>query len=308
MQTEITTFLQKYIGISDAIQSKLFTSILSILILWILYKLLKHFVIEYFDDNQMKFRLRKIFSYSIAAIGFIILSKVWFGAFTGITTYLGLLSAGIAIALQDPLVNIAAWFFLTIRRPFKIGDRIQVGEIMGDVIDIRIFQFTLVEIRNWIDADQSTGRFVHLPNSMVFKSPQMNYTAGFNYIWEEIPVLITFESNWRKTKNILTEIVNKHAQKFNKDAEREIKNAAKKYLIHYNKLTPIVYTDVKNSGVLLTMRFLCKVRERRNLNQNIWEDILDEFAKHSDIDLAYPTTRYYNNLAEGKPGFNPEKE
>jgi len=308
MQTDITTFLHKYIGISESIQSNIFTSIFSILILWLLYKLLKHFVIEYFDDNQMKFRLRKIFSYSFAVVGLIILSKVWFGAFTGITTYLGLLSAGIAIALQDLFVNIAAWLFLTIRRPFKIGDRIQVGDIMGDVIDIRIFQFTIVEIRNWIGADQSTGRFVHVPNSIVFKSPQMNYTEGFNYIWEEIPVLITFESNWRKTKQILTNIVNKHAQKFNKEAEREIKNAAKKYLIYYNKLTPIVYTDVKDSGVLLTMRFLCKVRERRNLNQNIWEDILDEFTKHSDIDLAYPTTRFYNNSSEGKPGFKPVKE
>lgn len=135
---------------------------------------------------------------------------------------------------------------------------------------------------------------------MVFKTPQMNYTAGFKFIWEEIPVLITFESNWRKAKEILNKIANDSAIVFSSNAEKEIKEAAKKYLIHFSKLTPIVYTDVKDSGVLLTIRILCKARQRRTLKQNIWESILDEFANHKDIDLAYPTTRFYNNLTEGK--------
>ena len=82
--------------------------------------------------------------------------------------------------------------------------------------------------------------------------------------------------------------------------EKQIKAAAKKFLIFYSKLTPIVYTEVQDSGVLLTMRYMCNPRERRATVEKIWENVLKEFAKHKDIDFAYPTQRFYNNIIEGK--------
>jgi small-conductance mechanosensitive channel len=300
MLIKLAKLIHEFLGISISAQTKIFSSIVIIIIFVIVEKMIKRFLIDRIEDSQIRFRIRKISSYTFVTIAFLLLIKIWFGAITGITTYLGLLSAGLAVALQDPIVNIAAWFFITIRRPFVIGDRVEINNIIGDVIDIRIFQFTLVEIRNWVDADQSTGRLVHIPNSTVFKSPQMNYTSGFNYIWEEIPVLVTFESNWGKTKTILTEIVNKHATKYSTSAEKEIREAAKKYYLFYDSLKPEVYTDVKDSGVQLTIRLLCSVKQRRKLNELIWEDILIEFAKNNDIDLAYPTVRYYNNITEEK--------
>ena len=87
-----------------------------------------------------------------------------------------------------------------IRKPLKVGDRVQIGDVTGDVIDIRIFQFSVIEIGNWVDADQSTGRIIHIPNGTIFIKWQANYTAGFEYIWNEIPVLVTFESDWKTAK------------------------------------------------------------------------------------------------------------
>jgi small-conductance mechanosensitive channel len=220
-------------------------------------------------------------------------------------TFLGLLSAGIAIALKDPLVNMVAWGFILIRQPFKVGDRIQIGKVSGDVIDIRLFQFSIIEIGNWVDAEQSTGRIIHIPNGVVFTEPQANYTAEFQYIWNEIPVLITFESDWKKAKQILTDIINHHGVMLSNEAEKQLIEAAKKFLIFYSKLTPIVYTSVKDSGVMLTLRYMCNPRERRSIEEKIWEDILIEFAKHTDIDFAYPTQRFYNNSTEGKAGTKP---
>ena len=161
---------------------------------------------------------------------------------------------------------------------------------------------------NWVDADQSTGRIIHIPNGIVFNKWQANYTAGFEYIWNEIPVLVTFESDWKKAKEILLEAVNKHAVHLSAEAEKQIKVAAKKFLIFYNKLTPIVYTSVKDCGVMLTIRFLCHVRRRRATDELIWEEVLEQFAKHDDIDFAYPTTRFYNNIGEGKEGTKPPME
>jgi small-conductance mechanosensitive channel len=145
----------------------------------------------------------KTSAYVAFALGVLVIVPLWFEGVKSASTFLGLLSAGLAIALRDPVVNLAGWAFILWRRPFEVGDRIQIGTHAGDVIDQRIFQFTLMEIGNWVGADQSTGRVVHIPNGKVFTEMLANYSKGFQYIWDEIPVLITFESNWEKAKGIL---------------------------------------------------------------------------------------------------------
>ncbi len=301
----ISEFIQNVLGFTPTTQEKIFETILIIFIWLAVDKLLKKLVFEKIDDYTIRYQWQKIVKYITVILAIIFLTKVWFGAFESLGTYLGLVSAGLAIAFKDLLVNLAGWVFILIRKPLSVGDRIQIADVTGDVIDIRIFQFSVIEIGNWVDADQSTGRIIHIPNGTVFSKWQANYTAGFEYIWNEIPVLLTFESDWKKAKQILTDAVNKHAISLSKEAEKQIKEAAKKFLIFYNKLTPIVYTSVKDSGVLLTMRYLCHARRRRSTEELIWEEVLDQFAKHKDIDFAYPTTRFYNNIDEGKDGTKP---
>lgn len=301
----MTDWLYKTLGLSPDVQINILTSLVILFVIIFIRFLLVRLVIHKIEDLNQRYQWRKFSLYISVFIIVIFLTFTWLGHIGSVGTFLGLLTAGIAIALKDPLVNIVAWLFILIRQPFKVGDRIQIGEKSGDVIDIRIFQFSLIEIGNWVDADQSTGRVIHIPNGIVFTTPQANYTAGFVHIWHEIPVLITFESNWKKAKGILTEIVNKHGVQITESAEKQIKAAAKKFLIYYSKLTPIVYTTIKDSGVLLTMRFLCDPRRRRTTEEAILEEVLGEFGKCNDIDFAYPTTRFYNNLSEGKEETKP---
>ena len=301
-------WVQNNFGISPDVQVKILISLITILIITILRKIIVKFFISKIDDINLRYQWRKISLYIAVFIVLLFLLSTWLGFVGSVGTFLGLVSAGIAIALKDPLVNIVAWFFILVRQPFKVGDRVQIGENAGDVIDIRIFQFSLIEIGNWVDADQSTGRVIHIPNGVVFNQPQFNYTTGFVHIWHEIPMLITFESDWKKAKKILTDIVNKHTMHISEEAEKQIKAAARKYLIFYSKLTPIVYTTIKDSGVLLTMRFLCEPRKRRSTEELILEEVLDEFNKCDDIDFAYPTTRFYDNLSEGKEGTKPKTD
>jgi small-conductance mechanosensitive channel len=227
---------------------------------------------------------------------------IWLEAIRSLGTFLGLLSAGIAIALKDLVASLAGWIFILWRRPFQLGDRIQIGSRAGDVIDIRIFQFTLLEIGNWVAADQSPGRVIHVPNAQVLNEPIANYTAQFEFIWNELPILVTFESDWRKAKEILHGILQAKVAGAVADAEKSIKTASRKFLIHFRKLTPKVYTSVEDSGVLLTLRFICHARQRRGTAEEIWESILDAFDREPDIDFAYPTTRMFHNPLEGKQG------
>ncbi len=254
------------------------------------------------ESLPLRYRWRKVTTYSAVGLGILLLSALWFERFTSVTTFLGLVSAGLAIALKDLVSSLAGWLFLLVRKPFEVGDRIQVGIHSGDVIDLRLFKFTLLEIGNWVDADQSTGRVIHLPNTVVLSEVLINYTRGFRYIWNELPVLLTFESNWRKARTILTEIVEERTLAFSREAEEPLRKAGDRYLISYARLTPIVYTSVKDSGVLLTLRHICPPRQRRGVSNDLWEAILDRFALCDDIDFAYPTQRYYDNRSEGKPG------
>ena len=245
------------------------------------------------EDARDRYYWTRAIRYTYGAIFLIAIIAIWLTEIRSIATFLGLVSAGLTIALKDLIVNAAGWLFILIRKPFSIGDRVSIGEHHGDVIDVRIFQFTINEIGNWVDADQSTGRIIHVPNGKVFLEPQANYTQGFSHIWNEIGVLITFESDWEKAKSKLGEIVNVHGASFTKSAEQRLREASKKYMILYNKLTPIVYTSVKDSGVMLTMRYLITPRRRRSSEQAIWEDVLKLVAANKDINLAYPTQRIY---------------
>jgi small-conductance mechanosensitive channel len=293
--------IQEEIGLSPENQRKILISLSIFLVVWILRFLILKLIWRQTEDPRLRYQWKRSIGFALSLIAIILISSVWISAFARFGAFLGLLSAGLAIALKDPLTNIAGWIFISTRKPFSVGDRIQVGEHTGDVIDIRLFQFAILEVGNWVDADQSTGRIIHIPNGTVFLHPQANYSKGFEYIWNEIPVLVTFESNWERTKSILEKIISQHAEHLTRTVEKQIKEATKKYLITYVHLTPIVYTSVRDSGVLLTIRYLCDVRKRRTSEHAIWEDILKEFARNRDIEFAYPTTRFYDNHLEG-PG------
>lgn len=283
------------INTSSNVTFQVIESIAVILVLWLIRLIIIRVVNRNVENTAIQYKWRKNLTYFIVFLGTFIVGRIWFEGLQSVATFLGLLSAGLAIALRDPVTDFAGWIFIIWRRPFEVGDRIQIGDTKGDVVDTRVFKFTVLEIGNWVHADQSTGRVIHIPNHKVFTESLANYTSDFEFIWNELEVLVTFESNWKKAKEILQQIADKHLQDSVEDAQRQVKRATKSYLIHYRYLTPIVYTDVRESGVNLTVRHLSNPRRRRSLGQLIWEDVLVAFEKEDDIELAYPTMRIYKH-------------
>jgi small-conductance mechanosensitive channel len=294
-------------GISPELQAKLLSTVVTVLVLWALHRVVLAVAYRRVTDPWSRYRWRKSVTYLALAIGAVLVGRTWFLGVETLATFFGLLSAGLAIALKDPVADLAGWAYIMWRRPFEVGDRIQIGPHAGDVIDLRLFQFTLNEIGGWVDADQSTGRIIHIPNGKVFNEPVANYDRGFSYIWNEVPVLVTFESDWKKAKEILTAIAFKHAEHLTAQAEQDLLAASRQYLINYTKLTPIVYTQVVESGVRLTIRYLIEPRKRRGTEHAIWEDVLAEFARTPEVDLAYHTVRSFKLTEEGKHVVRPRR-
>lgn len=294
--------IEMFTQLDSLVYTNLVKSIIVILVLWIFKKIIGRIIHKNVKDSKTIYQWSKTVGYIFALIGFLLIGKIWFKGAKSFLTIFGLFSAGIAIALKDVFVNLAGFIFIMWRQPFEVGHRIEIGKVSGDVVDIRPFQFTILEIGNWVDADQSTGRMIHVPNGKVFTEHLANYHFGFEYIWDELPILLTFESDWKKARKILEKLALEYEKNIPKKVERQIKKSARKYLIIYNKLTPIVYLNVKENGVLLTIRFLVEPKKRRSTGEFFWENILTEFEKHDNIDFAYPTTRIYSNYIEGKKG------
>ena len=301
MPEVVSEWVEQNLNVGPDLLAKLIATLVIIVVLTLLRLIVLTMVSRRTEDGVALYRWRKGVAYTSVALGVLLVGRIWLAGTGSLATYLGLISAALVIALQDPISNVVGWAFLVWRRPFVVGDRIEIGEFAGDVIDLRVFQFTLMEIRNWVDADQSTGRVLHLPNKKVFSDAIANFSKGFAYIWEELPVMVTFESDWRKAKEILLAIAERQAAHLSEAARERVKEASHRYLIYYENLTPIVYTRVVDSGVVLTVRFLADPRQRRASEQAIWEEVLDAFAAEANIEFAYPTQRIYYNPAEGRP-------
>jgi len=216
---------------------------------------------------------------------------IWFDTSGSFLTVIGLFSAGLALALKDILLNIAGWLYILLRQPFYVGDRIEISGIKGDVIDQNIFKFRVIEIGNWVQAEQSTGRIIHIPNYKIFTEPLANYTLGFEYIWNELSVLIPFEKDWKRAKVIMYDVLHDMTDDLSIDMQQQIKKTSRKYMVYFNNLNPIIYTDVIDSGVRLTMRFICKPKQRRTIDEKIWEALLERFEIEPEIEFGYPTMR-----------------
>lgn len=237
----LQNWLSPYFDLSPASQNKILGTLAIILLVVALRWIIVNLVLSRVEDLRTRYNWQKTTTYLVVILGILLAGPLWLSGIQSLVTFLGLVSAGLAIALQGPLTDLAGWIFILLRRPFEIGDRIQIGEHAGDVVDMRLFQFTLLEIGNWVHADQSTGRILHVPNKKIFEDAVANYTVGFEYIWHEIPVLVTFESNWEKAKSILQEIANQEVAHLSADAAERIKTAARRFFIFYHNLTPIVY-------------------------------------------------------------------
>lgn len=283
-------------------QNLLFT-VAVIFAFWLIRTIILRIVYRKTGDPELHYKARKYLTRTFFFIAILILGRTWFEGFQSVATFFGILSAALVIALKDSVADLAGWIFLVWLKPFTTGDRIEIAGVSGDVVELRIFKFSLMEIGNWVDADQSTGRVIHVPNHKIFTENIANYTADFPFIWNELPVRISLESNWRKAKQLLQSIAGRHSATISDQDRQKLRRDDRSYLITYRILTPTVYTDVKDFGIMLTIRYLTDPRTRRSTEQQIWENVLTEFAQHDDIFFAYPTIRYYDRGREGNSGW-----
>ncbi|HHX44944.1 MAG TPA: mechanosensitive ion channel [Chloroflexi bacterium] len=254
-------------------------------------------------DAPARYRWRRASFHLAVSLALVLVALIWLGGYRNVALHLGIVTAGLAIALQELIESFAAWLFIEWRRPFTVGDRIQIGERCGDVIDLTPFQFALAEIGAWIDGDESTGRIIWVPNSMVFTEFLTNYSRpGLQYVWDEVVVHITFDSDWRRARQILEGLLKDLHATLPDTLPDDVERASRRYFGLETETAPAVYTRVDDRGILLSARYLSDLRRRRRSQHILWEGILSAIEREPHITFAYPTRRIYHSPAADETG------
>lgn len=219
-----------------------------------------------------------------------ILLFIWENKIPNVITFISFISAAATFAIRDIILNFFAGLFITIKKPFKIEDRIEirdvVGTIIGDVVNINTLNFEILEVKNKEEGEQSTGIIIQIPNSKIFTDPIKNYTKAFKYIWSELEVKIRLDGDIEKAKEILYSIVknNDVLNKIPRKMKKELNEAVGDYRIYYNNLEPIIYTKLSEEYMALTIRYLSHPKKSRYVESTIWNQIYEK-AKSNELDL-----------------------
>jgi small-conductance mechanosensitive channel len=268
---------------------KLMYSVVILLIAYIANIIIDNVIKREIKGTRERYSIRKAASTIISILMFGAILGVWFQETATLVVAFGLLSAGIAIALQDLLRNVAGGLIIFITHPFRAGDRIQVENDMGDVIDIKIFYTTLMEIREWVDADQYSGRIFQIPNSFILNKTIKNYTRDFSFIWDEITIMLTYESNYKKAQEIIKRIAHEISDPYEETAKTELENMGEKYLIAPADVEEEIYTKITDNWIDLRLRYVVDPRKRRLVRHALSERILEELLPEKDIKIASAT-------------------
>jgi small-conductance mechanosensitive channel len=255
------------------------------LVLWIGHKLLR----SRERDSNERYRTVRLLNTIVVVVALAIIVALWSRLFQHTSTFLGLIGAGLAVALREPLLSIAGRIAIFMGRIYNIDDRIEINKLSGDIIDIGLFYTRMMEIGNWIGGDQYSGRIIQFANAQIFGTPVFNYTRNFAYIWDEIRLPVTYESNVKAATELLKKVGGDYSREFMEGAEQQVKKMQRIFMVPNFELEPSVFMKVTDNWVELTLRYLVDPRQRRNATTFIFREVFRGIRARDDIQIASST-------------------
>jgi small-conductance mechanosensitive channel len=283
---KICEWIYQLIGVTPEAQKKLLLSLLLVVLLRLLWLVVLR-LLQRVKDSVSRYELNKVTANLLVFIGVMLVGRVWFLWFEPWVIFIGIIIGATMVALREVLFDLTGWVYLVWRRPFETGDWVAVGAVTGEVLQIDHLKVILLETSSYEVGKLRSGQIIQLPNSTIFREKLVNYSKGYRYVWNEFTVQLTLDSNWQKAKELLLRIVNRYIEVINKNNELQIQQAAERCVAFYHKLAPEIYTQVSDSRIVLTVRFLCEPDKRRMTMHAIWEDVLRDFQQCEDIKFAY---------------------
>ena len=243
-------------------------------------------ILKKIKDSKKEYLYIQKYKLLINMTKLIVFLLLWGKYLESFITLISLISAGFTIALRDLIFNFFSGIYIKIKKPFEIEDRIEINNYKGDVININTLSFEVLEVNNQNFIGQSTGVITHLPNSLIFNYPLRNYNKAFKYIWNEMTFRVPLKCNLSKTKGVIYKIVNSNEviKNIPPKMKNQINNSTSDYRIYYNQYEPIIYTQIVENHIELTVRYLIHPKKARYINSVISNKVLEAY-QNGEIEL-----------------------
>ena len=243
-------------------------------------------ILKKIKDSKKEYLYIQKYKLLINITKLIVFLLLWGKYLESFITLISLISAGFTIALRDLIFNFFSGIYIKIKKPFEIEDRIEINNYKGDVININTLSFEVLEVNNQNFIGQSTGVITHLPNSLIFNHPLRNYNKAFKYIWNEMTFRVPLKCNLSKTKGVIYKIVNSNEviKNIPPKMKNQINSSTSDYRIYYNQYEPIIYTQIVENYIELTVRYLIHPKKARYINSVISNKVLEAY-QNGEIEL-----------------------
>ncbi len=248
-------------------------------VVWVIARIIRDQITKSALDNDVSYKAKKATTFTTYVFFLIGIIIIYSSSLGGFTVALGVAGAGIAFALQEVIASFAGWLALLFGNFYKPGDRVQLGGIKGDVIDIGIIRTTLMEMGNWVDGDLYNGRIVRIANSFVFKEPVFNYSSDFPFLWDEIKVPVRHGSDFELAREICKNAVAHETQVYSEEAASKWKEMTRKYRVEKATTDPIVTLMANDNWIEFTIRYVVDFKRRRITKDHLFTTILRAVQK-----------------------------
>jgi small-conductance mechanosensitive channel len=263
----------------DPVVGKLVAVAVTLLVTFSIVKFAQRSVGRYVKGVDTRYRARKFITFLGYVLALVVISIVFSDKLGGFTVAFGVAGAGIAFALQEVIASVAGWAAISVGNFYSPGDRVQVGGIRGDVIDVSILRTTLMEVGEWVSADLYTGRIVRVANSSVFKEPVFNYSGDFPFLWDEITLPVKYGSDWTLAREMLRRLVNEVLVDYAEEVKKSWLDMVRQYRVEEADVEPIITLRATDNWIEFTVRYVVDYRKRRWMKDHLFTRILEEVDK-----------------------------
>jgi len=270
-------FLKEVMSLS--LFGKCVAALVGVLIIHGGFRLLEQTVPRHFGRTNSRYKVRKFVVFSGYLTILLFLALLFEDRLGRLGFALGLIGAGVAVALQDVLASIAGAFSIGFSKLYAVGDRVQIGDTIGDVIDIGLLRTTLLETGNWVSKDSYNGRIVRVPNSAVLKGSVFNYSQGFQFVWDEIKVVFASSSDFQFAKDMLTRVAREAIGDYLLEAQTSWKVVSDYYETVSPPLEPTITLVVNAGNFEFGVSYVAHYTKRTAMQDRLFTRIVQEVAK-----------------------------
>ena len=274
------------------------TLIIALIVIGIFISVIKKQLNKTIKDIDNKYRARK----AVNMMGYLFFVAVALFVYSdqlgNVGMALGVAGAGIAFALQEVIVSFAGWVNILIAGTVGVGQRVKVGDVKGDIIDIGVMSTTIMEVGDWVDGDLYNGRIISLANSFVFKEKIHNYSAEYPFLWDEITIPLRTESDYKLAREVFLQVVNEVCGDFTAKSEEQWSHLANKYRVENAQVQPMVTLKFDENWITFTLRYIVDYKRRRATKDAIYTKLLDEIVKYDAIIMIATSTLEITNIKE----------